>query len=1194
MYKLTKVISIVLLIFLVSLNIFAATNYVSKTGGHISPFNSWANAATNIQAAINVTSAGYTVLVNDGVYYPTNTILVTNSVMVKSVNGPEKTIVDGGNSNRCFFLNPVNAIIDGFTIRNGYAAIGPGGGVLCHINGIVRNCIIRENSADFGGGIVCEGGGSVQNCTIRGNFAKLYNGGGALCLQGGTIQNCLIIGNSATNFGGGVECFQEGSIQNSIISNNSARAGGGVICSDNAIVQNCTISGNSATQFDGGGAMCFQGATIQNCLITGNSATNNGGGVMCFRGGTIQNCTISDNSGISAGGVFSLENSNTVENCIIWGNTGFNLAGFIVTNHYNCIEGWTGGGEGNITDDPLFMSSADFHLLSESPCINTGTNLPYVYTTTDLDGYPRLMGGRVNMGCYEYDNLPVIKITNYPANVTYNITTVGISGENYNIAGILSWFIDDGVTNWDITPAANAWSASITDLNYGDNNVSVVGTNANGKWAIDSVNIHREIFDEVKPFIDITNAPVIVPYIYETSDISGTNVNIAGQLACVNDQHPETTNTFSPGFRTSVNKLVYGDNLIDVYGTNIYGHFTNDTITIHRETWQEIHPFVNITNIPPIVSYNDTAVNICGTNLNIAGKLVWVNNNYSGSSNYFSPGFLANVNNVLRGDNVITISGTNVYGYSTNDTITIHRETWEDIKPLIDITNAPAIVAYLDTTADISGTDLHISGELSWVNDRFTDSTNSFSQGFNTAITNIDAGDNIITIFGTNVYGHFTNDTVTIHSETWDEVKPFIGITNTPAIVPHPQTTAKISGTNVNIAGQLAWINNRNPENTNLFALGFATTINNLAEGNNLIEVLGTNMYGYFTNDFVNIYRETWEEVHPFIDITNITDVLLYFVTTAEISGTNLNITGQLAWMNDRSSQTTNLFAVGFSTTVNNLAEGNNLIKVLGTNIYGYFTNDTILINRQTYEDATPVNVIASDGDYSSNVQISWSASPGADKYHVYRNVSDLTSGFTQISGDISETNFTDSTITPGTIYYYRIKAGKDNLWSGFSISDSGYALFTAAPTEGWKYKDGKKFDILKGKDITPMLASNLIAGWQIGIASVAADGTLTNFNGPYSLENKRNKNKLWFLKKKKDIIIKYKYNEKKMKDSLLYKLWDQMPNSKVLYLIPANLASNQSAADIFNGKHFIGIELIEKEPQKTKGWRELMPVIIP
>ena len=65
------------------------------------------------------------------------------------------------------------------------------------------------------------------------------------------------------------------------------------------------------------------------------------------------------------------------------------------------------------------------------------------------------------------------------------------------------------------------------------------------------------------------------------------------------------------------------------------------------------------------------------------------------------------------------------------------------------------------------------------------------------------------------------------------------------------------------------------------------------------------------------------------------------------------------------------------------------------------------------------------------------------------------------------------------------------------------------------------------------------------------------------------------------------------MKDKLLYKIWDQMPNSKVLYLIPANLESNQSVSDIFESKHFLGIELKETKSEKKKGWRELMPVII-
>jgi len=633
----------------------------------------------------------------------------------------------------------------------------------------------------------------------------------------------------------------------------------------------------------------------------------------------------------------------------------------------------------------------------------------------------------------------------------------------------------------------------------------------------------------------------------------------------------------------------------DIIITGIFGIFF-DNYQIYPLSFNKSGlPLVNITNQNTTVAYDINKYTIGGTiNVNVVGDMSW-SNQLTGLQGSFSAVPAWSITDIALnfGANVIVVFGTNIYGDISSDFVNIYRETWDEVKPFIDITSASAIVSHPQTIAEISGTNVNIAGQLVWVNDRNPETTNLFAQGFSTTIDNLAEGNNLIQVFGTNIYGYFTNDFVNIYRETWDEVKPFIDITNTPAIVPYPQTTVKISGTNVNIAGQLVWVNDRNPETINLFTQGFSTTIDNLAEGNNLIQVFGTNIYGYFTNDFVNIYRETWDEVHPFIDITNTPAVLIYFETTAEISGTNLNITGQLSWVNDENPEVTNLFALGFSTIVNEISEGNNLIEVYATNMYGYYTNDTIVISRQTSKEAVPVDVVALDGNYPDKIKISWGASIGADKYRVYRNISDLTGGFTQISGDISTTNFTDSTITPGQLYYYWVKAGKDALWSDLSKSDSGYALFTAAPKDAWKYKDGKKFDVLKGKDITPMLATNLIAGWQIGLASISTDGTLTNYNGPHSLENKKNKNKLWFLKMKKEIIIKYKYNEKKLKDKLLYKLWDQMPNSKVLYLIPANLASNQSSASIFDEKYLLGIELIEKDSKKTNGWRELTPVII-
>ena len=91
-----------------------------------------------------------------------------------------------------------------------------------------------------------------------------------------------------------------------------------------------------------------------------------------------------------------------------------------------------------------------------------------------------------------------------------------------------------------------------------------------------------------------------------------------------------------------------------------------------------------------------------------------------------------------------------------------------------------------------------------------------------------------------------------------------------------------------------------------------------------------------------------------------------------------------------------------------------------------------------------PTGVSASDGTYTDKVRVSWTAASGATSYQVYRNTSNSTSGASQI-GTPTGTSFDDTTATPGTTYYYFVKACDSGGCTDFSTSDSGYRA--VAPT---------------------------------------------------------------------------------------------------------------------------------------------------
>ena len=216
----------------------AATIYVWTNSPADGPGTAWTNAFHTIQAAVDAADSGDTVLVTNGVYNTggrmaegeglTSRVVITNQVIVRSVNGPELTVIQGANPTRCVYLGSNTALI-GFTLSSGrtlWDGFGGGsdyrgGGAYCQSAATLSNCVLAGNAAKFGGGGVYHG--TLHNCILSSNYTDYDVGGGAF---DATLYSCTIVSNSAAQLGGGGA--GGGTLYNCILSGNTAGRGGGV------------------------------------------------------------------------------------------------------------------------------------------------------------------------------------------------------------------------------------------------------------------------------------------------------------------------------------------------------------------------------------------------------------------------------------------------------------------------------------------------------------------------------------------------------------------------------------------------------------------------------------------------------------------------------------------------------------------------------------------------------------------------------------------------------------------------------------------------------------------------------------------------------------------------------------------------------------------------------------------------------
>ncbi|MCK5852784.1 hypothetical protein KAH27_07120 [bacterium] len=319
----------IILLTVLSLNISALTNYVWSKGTHTPPYTNWIAAATNIQAAVDEANNGDVVLVTNGNYLLYDQVIIDKRITVRSVNGAKSTFFVGqfpSITNRGFYIDHADAVIEGLTIRN-CGGVSKGAGVYFNKNGTVKNCIILYNLASSaGGGVYCNECGILISNSINKNIS-FDNGGGLFLFKGGVANYCNIGYNRSSHNGGGVAYNSSGKLTECVIVSNSSSWGGGVHLYKGGTIQNCEILTNLATQ-GGGGVHLNTYGTVENCVISENMALGaRGGGVHTENGGTVRNSAIINNrSGVDSAGIHCHVNG-LFENCIITGNVAGAVAG---------------------------------------------------------------------------------------------------------------------------------------------------------------------------------------------------------------------------------------------------------------------------------------------------------------------------------------------------------------------------------------------------------------------------------------------------------------------------------------------------------------------------------------------------------------------------------------------------------------------------------------------------------------------------------------------------------------------------------------------------------------------------------------------------------------------------------------------------------------------------------------------------
>ena len=462
--------------------------YVKPDGNDLNDGKSWLAAYKTLQKAIDAAgdSTVEEIRVAAGTYYPTKTIgngtgdrdmafLLPKEVKVYGGYDAATGLRDCGNyesilsgdigvpGNRADNTWHVvvmagdagDTLLDGFTIAGGNAN---GGATAITVNGVdiqrrfgaglyiagsghrVSNCVFIENAGTSGGGVYIAGTADVEGCLFTGNSAN--DAGGLYSAGLAQVRDCTFTGNTASTSGGSIYLLY-----------------------NDSLVANCVFTGNSTIGGNyGGGGICVNGGspTIVNCLLADNAASNNGGGFYSYRSNPkLVNCTIINNTAASdGGGIFYEMNAArepVVTNCIVTGNNAGDTAsaGTLggITNTSSIIgdQYYDENGKASHIDTGTVFLGRGPQLGSGSPAIGKGMYpVPGVtIPDADLSGATRIIGGRIDLGAYEYQGTERLRLV--PGHVILtNETSSGDGNDAAVICAECSPVMDYGNLVWTV------------------------------------------------------------------------------------------------------------------------------------------------------------------------------------------------------------------------------------------------------------------------------------------------------------------------------------------------------------------------------------------------------------------------------------------------------------------------------------------------------------------------------------------------------------------------------------------------------------------------------------------------------------------------------------------------------------------------------------------------------------------------